>query len=276
MTDLSVPWLRQCEQCGFYQSALDIWISDSNDTSTLDEIKRGQALKPVRTFTFKQVLNHLNSFKSKGELLDVGCGHGWFLEMAHKTGFNVTGIEPDETIWKEARKTGLSIRNGFFPDILEPEETFDVICFNDVFEHLPDITQAAQACRRHLKKDGILSVNIPVSNGLLYHISKILATVGIMSPFERLWQKEFPSPHISYFSTQNLRTFFEKQGFVQVLDRPLRSAELSGLWQRVRYDQTKGIVYSLFSYLTLLALLPFLRIFPSDIQLQLYRLDDRK
>jgi hypothetical protein len=103
-----------------------------------------------------------------------------------------------------------------------------------------------------------------------------LAFFGVMSPFERLWQKEFPSPHISYFSTENLKHFFEKQGFEQVLDRPLRSAELSGLWQRVRYDQTKGMLYSIFSYLILLALLPFLRVLPSDIQLQFFKLKDSK
>lgn len=276
MTGLSIPWLRQCRQCGFYQSTLDIWISDSNDTSTLNEIKRSQALKPVRTLSFRQVFGHLASHKSKGELLDVGCGHGWFLEMAKEAGFNATGIEPDEFIWKEAKKTGLSVRNGYFPDVLQSDEQFDVICFNDVFEHLPDIAQAALACRKHLKKDGVLSVNIPVSNGLLYRISKILARFGVMSPFERLWQKEFPSPHISYFSTENLKHFFEKQGFEQVLDRPLRSAELSGLWQRVRYDQTKGMLYSIFSYLILLALLPFLRVLPSDIQLQFFKLKDSK
>jgi len=60
------------------------------------------------------------------------------------------------------------------------------------------------------------------------------------------------------------------------LDRPLRSAELSGLWQRVRYDQTKGMLYSIFSYLILLALLPFLRVLPSDIQLQFFKLKDSK
>jgi 2-polyprenyl-3-methyl-5-hydroxy-6-metoxy-1,4-benzoquinol methylase len=49
------------------------------------------------------------------EVLDVGAGHGWFLEAAALAGARAEGIEPDEVIAELTRARGLHVTTGYFP-----------------------------------------------------------------------------------------------------------------------------------------------------------------
>ena len=121
---------------------------------------------------------------------------------------------------------------------------------------------------------GLLLINIPVSTGLFYRAAQALLGLGIAGPFERMWQKEFPSPHVSYFTPENLKTFFENHGFVQVSGHSLKSVQIKGLWERIRYDRSRSIAYSGIIYLAVIFALPLIKIFPSDIHLQLFKITD--
>lgn len=89
---------------------------------------------------------------------------------------------------------GLPVRPGYFPDALTPDESFDAIVFNDVIEHIPDIASALDACNARLSENGLLVLNLPNSRGFFYRLSKIFARLGWRNPFNRLWQKDLPSP----------------------------------------------------------------------------------
>ena len=153
---------------------------------------------------------HLDVYKR--QLLDVGCAHGWFIERASSR-FDVTGIEPDAGVAAATRARGLPVRSGFFPDVLGPDECFDVIVFNDVLEHIPDINTTLVACWQHLAPGGCVIVNAPSSRGLLYRLSVLLARTGLGRAFDRMWQLGFPSPHVHYFATTNLVLLAHKAGF---------------------------------------------------------------
>jgi len=45
-------------------------------------------------------------------ILDVGCAHGWFLELADQD-FTTIGIEPDISFYQQTKAHGLQVRNGF-------------------------------------------------------------------------------------------------------------------------------------------------------------------
>lgn len=195
--------------------------------------------------------------------LEVGCAEGWFMEALKKQGVDVCAIEPSGHAVDMQRK-GFDVIQGFFPDALPAHNTYDLIVFNDVFEHLPDPVAGIKACERHLNKGGILVLNLPNRNGFLYRVSKWMKWLGVVKPFERMWQKDFPSPHISYFSDNNMEGFVRRHTTLQKEKHfYLASIVKDGLGPRINasYAGVGGKVI----YAGLLAFLPVIKILPQDI-----------
>lgn len=207
-----------CGICGLWQSKLEPLIQSPEAWEKLDETLRGDALRSLRQSNFKQVLERIGAIKmaTKGRLLDVGCAHGWFLQQAKADGYDASGIEPDPRIAAQAQLTGCAVKVGFFPDVLAPEECYDVIIFNDVFEHLPDPKKCLSACFKHLHAGGLLVINLPSSRGIFFKIARLLNNVGRAGPWLRMWQAGFPSPHLFYFNNENLKQMVEAQALSAV------------------------------------------------------------
>jgi 2-polyprenyl-3-methyl-5-hydroxy-6-metoxy-1,4-benzoquinol methylase len=259
-------WHRACEQCGYEKSTLEPQINSTQTQYVIDEAAREQGLRELREDNFTSLLEEiLKSKPSGGTLLEVGCAHGWFLRLA-QTSFNVLGIEPDEYIYEARLKNTLPVRHGYFPDVLADNEKFDVIVFNDVFEHIPDAVNALRSCCEHLNVGGILVINLPDSDGFFYRASKILSRVRVPNFFSRMWQVGLPSPHIHYFNRKVLTRFLEQSGFDVIQAGHLHSVRLSGLFSRVSYTKTTQSRWlSILIYVGIVLSLPILRLLPGDI-----------
>jgi 2-polyprenyl-3-methyl-5-hydroxy-6-metoxy-1,4-benzoquinol methylase len=259
-------WHATCPTCSYESSSLEGAINQQDAHSALNEAQREAGLKALRLENFAEVVALARRFGTPGarKLLDVGSAHGWFLEAARDS-FEVLGIEPDATIGRGAMARGLPVRQGYFPDALEQGERFDVIVFNDVIEHIPQIDAALKACADHLNPEGILILNLPNSKGFFYRLSKLFARFGWRKPFERLWQKGMPSPHVHYFRSDNLDKLVTPHGFELAHGTELPALRASGLLDRLRFDgATRGIALYI-QYVTVLLSIPLLRAFPSDI-----------
>lgn len=265
------PWLQRCTSCGFLSSSLVPAVLDEGMMDQIDEPTRLRALKDLRQQNFRQILNRVRAIRPGGRLLDIGCAHGWFVQMAAADGYIAEGIEPDPHMFDQARSAGVDVREGFFPDVLGEDEQFDVIAFNDVFEHLPDIVGAIDACRHHLSADGVLVVNIPSARGPFYRIASMLQRMGISGPFDRMWQKNFASPHLSYFTPSQLRAFAARHGFSEVAMDRLSSAPVAGLWQRLRYDRSASLISSVAIWCAVVAATPVLWLLPSDTNVHFFK-----
>jgi SAM-dependent methyltransferase len=231
----------------------------------IDEESREAALRATRMLNFNELLKCIKLLKPRGaRLLDVGCAHGWFLDMARNY-YQVLGLEPDKSIFESVSHQGLPIRNGYFPNALYLDEGFDIIVFNDVFEHIQNIKETLLSCHNHLNADGLLVLNLPSSNGLFYKWSKIFNKFGFPQFFERMWQKDLPSPHLHYFNLYNLVKFLESNGFDVKFKGRLSTLQFSGLYSRVSYAGRMNGMAQIFIYICLILVLPILRVFPSDI-----------
>jgi 2-polyprenyl-3-methyl-5-hydroxy-6-metoxy-1,4-benzoquinol methylase len=232
----------------------------------LDEIARESGLRAIRNSNFKKLLSKISALtQAKNKLLDVGCAHGWFLELAQKQ-FDVLGIEPDQAIFDQASKLGLPMRLGYFPAVLNSTEKFDVIVFNDVIEHIPDIQSAVKACHHHLSPDGLLVLNLPNSNGTFYRLSKIFTYLSFSGFFDRMWQVGMPSPHVHYFNQQNLGSLLNDQGFKIRESGRLDTLSFAGLYTRLAYAQKKSNpLVTIPLYFTICLGIPVLKILPADI-----------
>ena len=266
------PWHRFCPSCRYESAALAPVINESHAHSQVNEADREVALKRIRTENFRIIVERVATIApaTAKRLLDVGSAHGWFLEEAGKR-FAVVGVEPDEAVAGAALARGLPVKIGYFPQALDDGERFDIIVFNDVIEHIPDIRSALEACNTRLNPEGLLVLNVPRSRGFFYRLSKLLARLSWNGPFERMWQKDLPSPHVHYFDEHNLDQLVARQGFQPVESFRLKAVSSDGLLERLRFAGKLHPVALYAQYAFLLCALPFVRLLPSDIIVCVYR-----
>jgi SAM-dependent methyltransferase len=234
-----VEWAARCPGCGTWTSSLEPEINSPNEhavTGTeIDSEARIAGLERLRRENFRDVLDRVGARVplDGARLLDVGSAHGGFLEEAAARGVRATGVEPEEDVAAGPVGRGLDVRVGFFPDVLEAGETFDVITFNDVLEHIPDARATLAACAGALRPGGVLAVNIPSADGLGYRVATTAARAGARGPFERFWQHGLPSPHVHYFTRAGLTRIVADSGFTVEGVGALSAISRDGLWDRV-------------------------------------------
>ena len=263
-------WHFVCRQCGLEASTLEPADLATSDR-VVDEADREVGLEALRKASFATTFDVLRKQIASGRLLDVGCAHGWFLDAGRDAGFHCTGIEPSVQVAARGISRGHDVLTGYFPSVLEGRGPYDVISFNDVLEHIPDANQTMTAAAGLLSQDGILSIAIPSNKGIFYRLSRMLARVGAPGPFERMWQKQFSSPHLYYFNADVLITMASRHGLQLVHHSHLPSVRREGLWDRLRYDTTSGAVKNALVYMAVIVALPMLSRLPADIDLLMFR-----
>lgn len=100
-------------------------------------------------------------------LLDVGCAGGTFLDEARSAGFQVSGIELNASMAKQARtRYGLEVLCARVEDVPldQWQECFDVVTLLDVLEHVPEPHAAVATIARWIRPGGHLLVRGPLSN----------------------------------------------------------------------------------------------------------------
>lgn len=265
------PWHLVCRACHYEGSELEPHIEACSERINLDEAARERALSTLRRRNFLAILDNIismvqvNEISSRPSLLDVGCAHGWFMQLC-KERFEVVGIEPDRVVAEQARKRVGPIRQGFFPGALANGEKFDIIVFNDVLEHIPDVVSVLKACNKHMHDGGLLVVNAPCRLGIIYRFTKLIAKVGSLFPFERMWQFGFPSPHVHYFDASSIGRLGMATGFEVEMQTRLPSVVASGLYSRVRYSGKISRARATLVAFAMLLSLPALKLLPSDIE----------
>lgn len=267
-------WHQACAACGYEGSTLPPRIDAQAAGGDLDEAARESGLATLRKENFRRLVGrvrrHLAAPETRPALLDVGCAHGWFLE-ACAGHFQPLGIEPDAAMHAFAQSRGLPVRHGYFPAALAAGERFDVISFNDVLEHIPDLATTLDACHRHLRDGGLLVVNAPCRHGVFYRVARALARLGRAGPFERLWQKGFPSPHVHYFDTATLQRIAARHGFVLVSRSTLPSVAVKGLYRRIRYSKDVPVLKAGLMTAAITLARPLLAVLPADIRVWIFR-----
>ena len=254
-------WLGACRGCGFQASTLT--PGAGTGIAGLEQLRRDN---------FEALLDRLEQIRPLrgAKLLEVGCAKGWFLAAAAERGAKAKGIEPELANVEIARAAGLSVEAGFFPADLADKGPYDLVVFNDVFEHLPSPAAAIKDVAALLSPGGLVAINLPSSHGTLYWIASIWTALGMNGPFERMWQKGFPSPHLSYFSPSNLSALVERHsGLKSVARFPLTSVTRRGLAERIASSH-KGLVgTAMFAGIWALAfILPLL---PADIHVGVFK-----
>jgi SAM-dependent methyltransferase len=141
----------------YYQS--ENYISHTNTSKGL--VNRIYQLVRKRATTQKRKLIEKVSGKTKGDLLDIGSGTGYFAAAMKKAGWQVRGLEPDagaRKIAEEVNKISLTSTDDLFS---LPANSFDVITLWHVLEHVHDLKKYVAQFKFLLKENGKLFVAVP-------------------------------------------------------------------------------------------------------------------
>ncbi len=116
--------------------------------------------KTVRYFTLKKKVSWINRYATdKGNLLDVGCGTGYFLAEASKSGWKTVGVEPNETAREQAKLKNLNVLSSI--EEIDPNERYQVITLFHVLEHIHDLRKSTKKLIKLLDKGGRLLIAVP-------------------------------------------------------------------------------------------------------------------
>lgn len=261
-----------CRSCRYY------WI-DPKRLKTQhvgDYMDLLESVRTVRNINNVKILNELErlfSEKDSVKGLEVGSGNGSFLKSAKDySRFHFIGIEPMRESYEMCTQQGLNCVQGIFPDDLPSELTgFDIIIFNDVFEHIPDSTQLLQKCAKLLQRNGLLVINCPVNTGVFFRIAKTMDSIGLSEAFKRLWQINTSSPHIHYFSERSLIRLLVGNGY-ELVGKPIKMAVLDkhSIAQRVHAVPMNNHQAEIFIK-GLNLFFPLFRFFPVDTKCFIFR-----
>lgn len=117
----------------------------------------------VRKITLRSKQNWVKSATGlkQGNLLDIGCGTGAFLHFMQQTGWQVTGLEPDENARHNA-KTLYNIDPLPSGELFElPAQQYDAITMWHVLEHVHSLHDYLDQIRTLLKPEGSLLIAVP-------------------------------------------------------------------------------------------------------------------
>lgn len=163
---------------------------------------------------YRRCLKELASLcPSKGNVLDVGCGRGAFLKLAHGEGWRAEGLETSTEHLKSFEgDSDIVVSQKDFLSMDGNDGTWDVIALWDLIEHVNDPVRWVRQCFARLKPRGFLVIATPNHFSLLdflsycsYRLSFGLIKGGL--------EKLYTIDHTLYFTHRTLGKLLEDAGF---------------------------------------------------------------
>ncbi len=195
----SAIFLVRCQTCGFLFSEN---IPDEQFLSNhYKGYNRNQYISPITIKRYNQLLDGFEKFRSTNKIIDVGCGSGFFLEVAKKRGWSVFGTEFTDEAIEVCSKKGIVMKQGKLRYADFEAGSFDVATSFEVMEHINYPKEEVQAIHSLLRHGGIAYVTTPNFNSL--------SRLFLRSKWTVL---EFPE-HLCYYTPSTLKLLFDSCGF---------------------------------------------------------------
>lgn len=125
----------------------------------------------------------LLKIKPAETLLDVGCGSGFFSNLAQAKGADVTGIDASPPLIEQAKQRNAAINflTGEMEELPFADNTFDIVCAFNSIQYAESIKHALIEAKRVLKERGKLVVMI-WGNKEDCEVAATLKAIGSLMP----------------------------------------------------------------------------------------------
>lgn len=184
----------QCPWCGLAQ------ISGKPVPYYRQVIRASGVSEEMREFRREQFGEWVMRFGLEGKrVLEVGCGHGEYLEIMAEQPVAAYGMEYGKDAASFAKSRGYAVFRGY-PDEWggeSPKEPFDGFFCLNFLEHSPDPGRFLRGIHGHLAESAAGLVEVPNFDMILR---------------KKLFS-EFISDHLLYFTADTLRRALESNGF---------------------------------------------------------------
>jgi len=194
----------QCEKCGLVavepgltEEGLNAYYSNNIQRRFDDDKKMKDRQKQ-----YLQDRDFMETFIQSGEVLDVGCNGGFFLDTLSNK-FTKHGIEIDgDAVKYAATHYDYDIRQEWIGKDSLNENTFDLIIFRGVIEHMYDPKSALNRAYDLLKTGGMLFFSATPN------LESFCADV-----YREKWGLWHPIQHINIFSVKTLHKLMGEDRF---------------------------------------------------------------
>ena len=138
---------------GSHKMQGELWGQKSEDWALIQEATGSSGYKHV--FEFLKPT-------SSDKILDVGCGSGFFSNLAHLKGLNIIGLDASAPLIGQAKKRNPSINflTGEMEELPFEDNSFDIVCAFNSIQYAESITNAVLESKRVLKRNGKLVIMI--------------------------------------------------------------------------------------------------------------------
>jgi SAM-dependent methyltransferase len=144
---------------------------------------------------------------SRGRLLDIGCGYGFFLREMKCRGWKVEGIEISKIGRQYARdKWDIHVYSQPLENVGLETDSFDVVTLFYVIEHVNDPLGLLKEVKRILKPDGLIFLRWPHSTPI----------VRILGPFSKKLDLYHTPYHLYDFSPRTMEKMLTFCGFREI------------------------------------------------------------
>lgn len=212
----------------FYDSSE--YISHSNTNKGI----KTMLYNLVRIRMTKKKLKLIDRYSDKKNILDYGCGTGYFLNKAKKDGWLVKGYEPNENALNK-------IPSYIKPDIisshseLEDFKKFNVITLWHVLEHIHHLNETFELLKSKVKKKGFVFIAVP------NHKS------WDANYYKKYWAGYDLPRHLYHFNPETMNKFARKHDMIIRETIPLTydayyMALLSQYYKTNKYNYVKSII----------------------------------
>jgi SAM-dependent methyltransferase len=191
------PGLKQCSNCGHIMADIDakcLDISGIYDNNYFSGHEYCDYLGDQRVFKkqFKSRLKDVIKYQPNGDLIELGCAYGFFLDVA-RSSYNVHGFDIAEEPTRYAREIlRLDARCEDFIDAKIEPESADIITMWDVIEHLPRPDLILSKAEKILKPGGFIFITTGDIGSILAKIRK------------QKWRLIHPPTHLHYFNQDTI------------------------------------------------------------------------
>lgn len=212
----------------YYQSDEYISHTDSNDGLF------NKLYQLVRRFTLYSKHNLIlkySKISKPGKLLDYGCGTGAFLKEMKAGGWEVAGVEPDESArLKASTQTNITVIEPSKIQIYQ-DQVFDVITLWHVLEHVHDLHPTIDKLKRMLSPDGLMVIAVPNHTSL------------DAKHYRENWAAYDVPRHLYHFNPKSLEFLLGSHGLIitKILPMWFDSIYVSLLSEKYKYGKYRMI-----------------------------------
>ena len=188
---------RDCTHCGLVYTTPE---PSSGEVDRLIDSHPDSAYLLSAPYKAKWV----SSFCPKGRLIEIGCGKGHFLSEIRRRGFDVFGLEPEQSKAREAEsRYGLNVRQEFLEEYHGHGDRFEVVYHCDLLAHFDRPLESLVQMKSLLSQNGVLCFEIGLMAGITPLWYRYIGRIGL-------------GPHLWFYSRRSLRLMLNKAGLEPV------------------------------------------------------------